>query len=71
MHRSISWIKPRLLNTRNLFVNQDCDFPEETTVPELRPHADVDVMNFLGLKRAKGINTGKDTADENHEESKP
>jgi hypothetical protein len=55
----------------HLFLNQDCDFPEETTVPELRPHADVDVMEFLGLKRAKGINTGKDTAVKNEEESKP
>lgn len=54
-----------------LSLNQDCDFPEETTVPELRPHADVDVMDFLGLKRAKGINTGKDTTLKSEEEPKP
>lgn len=54
----------------HLFFDQDCDFPEETKIPELRPHADVDVMEFLGLKRATKIDKGKETTGK-EEESKP
>lgn len=34
---------------------EDCDFPEDTVVPEMRPeshkHPEVDVMDFLNIKR--------------------
>ena len=37
---------------------QDCDFPEDLKAPETRPEAGidhVDVMDMLGLKRAKSV----------------
>jgi hypothetical protein len=44
------------------FGAQDCDMPEDLTLPETRPEAGVDhvdVMEFLGLHRAEGINNDK------------
>ncbi|EEC43241.1 predicted protein [Phaeodactylum tricornutum CCAP 1055/1] len=41
---------------------EDCDMPEDLTLPETRPEAGVDhvdVMEFLGLHRAEGINNDK------------
>ena len=37
---------------------QDCDFPEDLQAPETRPEAGidhVDVMEMLGVKRAKSV----------------
>lgn len=38
--------------------------PEAVTVPEVRPHAEVDVMHFLNVKRAKPIGLDKAGEDE-------
>lgn len=36
---------------------EDCDFPKDTVVPEMRPesheHPEVDVMDFLNIKRVE------------------
>jgi hypothetical protein len=42
---------------------QDCDMPTELSSPDARPEAGVDhvdVMKFLGLKRAEAINVRRD-----------
>ena len=39
---------------------QDCDMPEDLKAPETRPEAGidhVDVMDMLGLKRAKPVDS--------------
>jgi hypothetical protein len=35
---------------------QDCDFPEDALLPEIRPesHTEINVMEFLNIKRADG-----------------
>lgn len=46
---------------------QDCDYPEDLTVPETRPEAGVDhvdVMGFLGLKRAAPVGKKKEESEE-------
>jgi hypothetical protein len=37
---------------------QDCDFPEDVRVPEIRPEShpeEINVMEFLNIKRAKSV----------------
>jgi hypothetical protein len=37
---------------------QDCDFPEDIRVPEIRPEShpeEINVMEFLKIKRAKSV----------------
>ena len=46
---------------------QDCDIPEGLKAPETRTEAgvdQVDVVDFLGLKRAESLSAPKDDADE-------
>jgi hypothetical protein len=31
---------------------QDCDFPEDALLPEIRPESQINVMEFLNIKRA-------------------
>eukprot|EP00527_Entomoneis_sp_CCMP2396_P000281 CAMPEP_0198141484 /NCGR_PEP_ID=MMETSP1443-20131203/4489_1 /TAXON_ID=186043 /ORGANISM="Entomoneis sp., Strain CCMP2396" /LENGTH=126 /DNA_ID=CAMNT_0043804249 /DNA_START=58 /DNA_END=438 /DNA_ORIENTATION=- len=41
---------------------EDCDMPDDLSVPDMRPEAgveQVDVMGFLGLKRAKPMMASK------------
>jgi len=48
---------------------QDCDMPEAMQTPEVRPHEEVDVMEFLHLKRAKHI--GEPAEKEDEDPAKP
>jgi hypothetical protein len=51
---------------------QDCDMPEGLKAPETRPEAgvdQVDVMNFLGLKRAESLSVSSDPADSDEDAS--
>jgi len=40
---------------------EDCDFPEDTQLPGIRPESqqDIDVMEFLNIKRVVDINVEK------------
>lgn len=45
------------------FISQDCDFPEDTKLPDMRPesHPDegISVLEFLNIKRAKDVKKEK------------
>ena len=43
-----------------MLVEKDCDMPEAVKIPEVRPHAEVDVRAFLNIKRAKKIDEKKE-----------
>jgi len=48
-------------------LKQDCDMPENLQTPSERPEGgvdDVDVMGFLGLKRADGLTAKKEKKEE-------
>jgi len=40
---------------------EDCDFPEDTQLPGIRPesHQDINVMDFLNIKRVQDVNAKK------------
>lgn len=53
---------------------QDCDMPEGLKAPETRLEAgvdQVDVMNFLGLKRAESLSVSSDSPDDSDEDASP
>ncbi|KAG7364513.1 hypothetical protein IV203_037715 [Nitzschia inconspicua] len=48
---------------------EDCDFPEDIRVPEIRPEShpeEINVMEFLNIKRAKSVeeNAAKEAKDQ-------
>lgn len=56
---SLIFVKVLLLTTSFVFHCQDCDMPAALSSPDARPEAgvdQVDVMEFLGLKRAESVN---------------